>query len=66
MACTHKRIRCTNCKFFCLDCGAELKMPNEDEIFQGGKKYTLPPIKVAEPAKAEEPKTAKKGGRKSK
>ena len=44
MTCTHKRIRCTNCKFFCLDCGAEVEAP----------------------AKAEEPKTAKKGGRKSK
>lgn len=51
MACTHKRIRCTNCKFFCIDCGAELKMPNEDEIFQGAKKYTLPPIKAEKPAK---------------
>lgn len=41
MACTHKRIRCTNCKFFCLDCGAEIEAP----------------------AKAEEPKPAKKRGK---
>lgn len=27
MACTHKRIRCTNCEFFCLDCGAKVEAP---------------------------------------
>lgn len=27
MACTHKRIRCTNCEFFCMDCGAKVEVP---------------------------------------
>ena len=27
MACTHKRLRCTNCEFFCLDCGAKVEAP---------------------------------------
>lgn len=27
MACTHKRIRCTNCEFYCLDCGAKVEAP---------------------------------------
>jgi DNA-directed RNA polymerase subunit RPC12/RpoP len=27
MACTHKRIRCTNCEFFCMDCGAKVEAP---------------------------------------
>lgn len=31
MTCTHSRIRCTNCKFFCLDCGAEILPPVEVE-----------------------------------
>lgn len=25
--CGHKRIRCTNCEYFCLDCGAKLEAP---------------------------------------
>lgn len=25
--CEHKRIRCTNCEFFCLDCGAKIEPP---------------------------------------
>ena len=25
--CQHKRIRCTNCEYFCLDCGAKLEPP---------------------------------------
>lgn len=25
--CEHKRIRCTNCEFFCLDCGAKVEPP---------------------------------------
>ena len=28
MACEHKHLRCTNCRFFCLECGAEVN-PNE-------------------------------------
>ena len=27
MACEHKRIRCTNGVFFCLDCGARIDPP---------------------------------------
>lgn len=38
MACTHKRIRCTNCKFFCLDCGAEIESPAKVEEPKPAKK----------------------------
>lgn len=27
MTCEHKRIRCTNCEFYCLDCGAKVEAP---------------------------------------
>ena len=27
MACEHKRLRCTNGEFFCLDCGAKVEIP---------------------------------------
>ena len=27
MACEHKRLRCTNGEFFCLDCGAKVETP---------------------------------------
>lgn len=27
MACEHKRIKCVNCEFFCLDCGAKVDIP---------------------------------------
>ena len=29
--CQHKRIRCTNCEYFCLDCGAKLEPPKQEE-----------------------------------
>lgn len=32
MACTHKRIRCTNCEFFCLDCGAKVDPPQVEKL----------------------------------
>ena len=31
MACEHKHIRCTNCEFFCLDCGAMVESPKAEE-----------------------------------
>lgn len=46
MACTHKRIRCTNCEFFCMDCGAKVEAPA--------------PVKV-EPEVKEQMKRKKKG-----
>ncbi|MBQ1791752.1 MAG: hypothetical protein II008_16365 [Oscillospiraceae bacterium] len=27
MTCEHKRIKCVNCEFFCLDCGAKVDIP---------------------------------------
>ena len=29
MDCKHKRIRCTDNRFFCMDCGAEFTPPGE-------------------------------------
>ena len=46
MACDHKRLRCTNGEFFCLDCGAKVKAPE--------------PVK-AEPEVKEPTKRKKKG-----
>lgn len=31
MACEHKRIKCVNCEFICVDCGAKIEpVPAED------------------------------------
>lgn len=49
MACEHKRLRCTNGIFYCLDCGVELPWPTKDELFPGAKEVTLPPLKTSEP-----------------
>ena len=27
MTCEHKRIKCVNCRFFCIDCGAKVDAP---------------------------------------
>ena len=27
MACEHKRVKCVNCVFICMDCGAKLDPP---------------------------------------
>lgn len=27
MACEHKKLKCIDCKFFCLDCGAKVEIP---------------------------------------
>lgn len=27
MACKHKQLKCVNCVFYCLDCGAQVKAP---------------------------------------
>ena len=32
MTCDHKRIRCTDNVFFCLDCGARLDPPGAMEV----------------------------------
>lgn len=44
MDCKHERLKCVNNEFFCIDCGKHLKWPTEDEIFQNGKKVTIPKI----------------------
>ena len=31
MKCEHKRIRCTNGEFFCLDCGEKLEQPKAEK-----------------------------------
>lgn len=32
MACDHKHIRCTNCEYFCIDCGAKVDAPTAGEV----------------------------------
>lgn len=27
MSCDHKRLKCVNCAFVCLDCGAKVEIP---------------------------------------
>lgn len=27
MSCEHKKLKCIDCKFFCLDCGAKVEIP---------------------------------------
>ena len=59
MACEHKRLRCTNDVFYCLDCGHQIKAPTADEFFVGAKDIRLSPPKVAEEPKRRRPR--KKG-----
>lgn len=51
MACEHKRLRCTNGEFFCLDCGAKVEIP----VYQA---------EHVEPAEKPKRKTVKKGAAK--
>lgn len=53
MGCEHKRVKSVNCKFYCIDCGVELRYPTKEELFPGAKEVTIPPLKAK--------KTAKKG-----
>ena len=43
MACEHKKLRCTNGEFFCLECGKKLEA---EEIFRT-EKVALPKKKAA-------------------
>ena len=52
MACEHKRLRCTNGEFFCLDCGAKVEIP----VYQAEH--------ADEPAEKPKRKTVKKGAAK--
>lgn len=38
--CEHKRLRCTNCELFCLDCGAKIENapPVEKPVEKPAKK----------------------------
>ena len=45
MACEHKRLKCTNNVFYCMDCGAVVPNPYE------GKASTGPEEKPAETVK---------------
>lgn len=47
--CEHKRLRCTNCVLYCLDCGAKVDTPPE-----------LPKAETAEQAKPKQRKTRRK------
>jgi hypothetical protein len=38
MQCEHKRIKCVNCRFVCMDCGQEIEQPKEPEKKQETKK----------------------------
>ena len=35
MACAHKRLRCTDCVYYCLDCGAKVDPPTAAEAATG-------------------------------
>ena len=35
MACAHKRLRCTDCAYYCLDCGARVDPPTAVEAATG-------------------------------
>lgn len=52
MGCQHKRLRCTNGVFYCLDCGAKIDPPKPGKT-----------VAVAKETASERPKrrTAKKG-----
>ena len=61
MACDHKRLRCTNGEFFCLDCGIKLRVATIEEIFPGGKKVNIPPVKIGGGTEEKPTKRKKKG-----
>ena len=48
--CEHKKLRCTNGEFFCLDCGAKVETPE------------LKVEQAQQPEKKPARKTARKGG----
>ena len=35
MACEHKRLKCTNNVFYCMDCGAVVQNPYENDKQEG-------------------------------
>lgn len=45
--CNHSKLMSVNCVIKCAVCGAEIRCPTEDELFQDEKKFTLPKPKVA-------------------
>lgn len=45
MACEHKRLRCTNGVFYCLDCGAKVDPPVAAKAATEGKAATTEPPK---------------------
>ena len=49
MSCEHKRLKCTNNVFYCMDCGAVVPNPYENDKPEG-----------QEEKPAEAPKTARK------
>ena len=42
MACEHKRLKCTNNVFFCLDCGAMVPNPYVNNQPEGQEKKQAP------------------------
>lgn len=42
MACTHKRLKCTDNIYYCLDCGAEVPDPNMQEEKPAEEKKPAP------------------------
>lgn len=55
MACEHKRLRCTDCRWFCVECGAEVANPYEQDkhIGQEEKPVEAPKKAVKRRAKKE-------------
>lgn len=45
MACEHKRLRCTDSVFYCLDCGAKVDTPVAANAATGGKAAATEPPK---------------------
>ena len=42
MECEHKRLKCTNNVFFCLDCGAMVPNPYENDRPEGQEEKQAP------------------------
>lgn len=57
MACQHKRLRCTNNVFYCLDCGAMVPNPYVNEQPEGQEEK---PAEAPKPGRKRKTKGAEK------
>ena len=63
MKCEHKRIRSTNCEFFCLDCGEKLEQISIADV--AGKNQTGKPADESGAGKSTAKKRTPRNGQKS-